>query len=143
MKQLLTGTAFLFVAFLLPATIAAQEYAESIKAVRQRTEKFLQTIRDEKWDELHRYVVIVTHKGRDEKTVEQVTDSPEDDNSRSIVVSRLKAVYERLKPGQIRSIRLAGIDNSAAFIGYRHGDLDGFDMILFDGEWFYTIEVWQ
>ena len=73
MKQLLTGTAFLFVAFLLPTTIAAQEYAETIKAVRQRTEKFLQTIRDEKWDELHRYVVIVTHKGRDEKTVEQVT----------------------------------------------------------------------
>ena len=141
-EGILTATAFLLVTFLFPLSAEAQDDDATVKAVRQRAERFLQAVRDEKWGQVHGYLVIVTHKGQ-EKSVAKISDSAEDAERRSVAVKYLKGLYEHLKPGEVRSVRLDGGDNTKALIGYMHEDLDGFDMISVDGEWYYTIEVWN
>lgn len=48
--------------------------------------------------------------------------------------------YSHVKPGAVVSVRLDSADATFASITYRHDDLDGFHMRLFNGEWYYSFE---
>ncbi len=125
----------------LSSNISAQAENNETANVKKRAETLLQTIREEKWDELDKFVVIVAEQ-IDKETGKSTKIFHFVDNieTKEKVIGRFKEVYSVLKPGKIITVRVSEKDKTTAGVSYKHGDKDGFDMVLIDGERFYTIE---
>ncbi len=119
----------------------AQFESDETANVKKRAEALLQTVREEKWDELDKFVVIATEQIDKETGNRKKTFHFADDiETKEKVKSRFKRLYTAPKPGKTASVRLDEKDKTIARISYMHEDLDGFDMVLISGEWYYTIE---
>ncbi len=121
--------------------ISAQSETDETDRAKQRAETLLQIIREEKWNELDKFVVeiklqIDKKTGNSVKTFHKITDN----QTKEKVIARFKRTYSRLKPGKIYEITLDSKDKTRAFISYKHEDRDGFTMVLLDGEWYYAME---
>jgi len=125
----------------LSSNISAQAENNETANVKKRAETLLQTIREEKWDELDKFVVIVTEQ-IDKETGKRtkIFHFVDDIETKGKVIRRFKRLYAALKPGKTAGVRLDEKDQTVAHITYKHEDKDGFDMVLIDGEWYYTIE---
>ncbi len=125
----------------MSSSISAQSENDETANVKKRAETLLQTIRKGKWNELDKFVVIVTEQtdketGKRTKIFHFVGDI----ETKEKVISRFKRLYTAPKPGNAAGVRLDEKDKTIAHITYMHEDKDGFDMVLIDGEWYYTIE---
>lgn len=121
----------------------AQEKNETEEEkVYKRAESFLQTIRDGKWDEIYKFVVVVTGK-KDKYTKIRMEISEEDDEKeiQKKVGDFFQQIYGSLEPEEIITpVRFNPKDDTLASITYMHGDKDGFHMRKVDGEWYYTLD---
>lgn len=116
---------------------------DETERLRKRTETFLQTIRNEKWDELYKFVVVVRHQnGSVTRQRMDVVENADEDTKRQIA-ERFKKLYTAPKPGKIIRITIDKNNKTIALVEYEHEDLDGFDMILVDGEWYYTVDCYK
>ena len=108
--------------------------------IKQRAESLLQTIREERWDELYKFVVVFTGKN-DSQTRQRmkISENADENEIKQKIGDWFKSLYGKTKPGEIiRPVRIDPKDKTLAYIGYKHGDLDAFAMRLIDGEWYYT-----
>jgi hypothetical protein len=121
----------------------AQTNDDETQKVRERAEAFLHTAREKKWDELFKFVVIIKHQNG--LVIKQRMDVAEnaDEETKNQIAERFKNLYTAPKPGKIIGVKLNEKDKMTAQITYKHEDLDGFDMILIDGEWYYTIDYYR
>ena len=122
-------------------TFAQTEEVNEIEQVRKGAETFLQTIREEKWDELDNFVVIATEQ-TDKETGKRtkVFHFADNKETKEKIVSRFKQTYSVLKPGKIITVSINQKDKTIAGVSYKHGDKDGFRMVLVKGEWYYMVE---
>lgn len=122
--------------------VAQEKNEGEEEKVYKRAEIFLQTIREGKWDEIYKFVVVVTGK-KDAYTKSRMNIS-EEDNEKEIqkkVGDFFQNVYGTLKPEEIIApVRFNPNDETLASITYMHGDKDGFHMRKVDGEWYYTLD---
>lgn len=121
--------------------VSAQSETDEVANAKKRAETLLQTIREEKWNDLDKFVVIITEQ-MDKETGKRVKSfhKIDDEETKEKVIARFKQTYSLLKPGNIIEVRINEKDKTIAGVSYRHGDKDGFTMALLDGEWYYTIE---
>lgn len=133
----------LVLSLVLNAAIAAQTESEETVKVRKRAESLLQTIRNEEWDEISKFVVVVKEYDEITKKFGKTFQLPADDETKEKIVKRFKQTYSALKPGKIISVNISKKDKTIAGISYKHGDKDGFTMFLIDDEWYYGVQYLQ
>lgn len=136
--NLIVFTAILL--FGLIVSISAQSKTDETANVKKRAETLLQIIREEKWDELDKFVVVVVEQidketGKTVKSLHKINDI----ESKEKVIKRFKIAYLK-KPGKILGVRLNKKDETSADVTYRHEDKDQFTMVLLDGDWYYAFE---
>ena len=127
--------------FIVTIILVMVSFVESVASpdlrdVRARTDRFLQLLRSELWNEAASFVA-------GDPITQQRLSIPHgaSPGARSqLVATWLEALYRNVKPGPIYSIELDPQDPSLALVTYRAGDLDAFNMRLTDGEWMYTLD---
>jgi len=125
----------------LSLNISAQSENDETENVKERAEALLQTVREEKWNELDKFVVIVTEQiDKETGNRKKIFHFAEDVETKEKVISRFKRTYSVLKPGEIISVVISRKDKTIAGIAYEHGDKDGFRMVQVNGEWCYMLE---
>ncbi|NNE98539.1 MAG: hypothetical protein HKN25_05910 [Pyrinomonadaceae bacterium] len=131
----------LFLLGLFAASCSAQEEKadEKTEKVKIRAEKFLQTVREERWSDIYKLVDVSTGKASSySKDRFDITENDSEEAATRKVGDFFKSVYGAVKPGHIRSIEFKR--DTFALISYWAGDLDGFYMHKIDGEWYYTLD---
>ena len=125
----------------LSSNVSAQTENDETANVKKRAEELLQALREEKWNELSKFVVVVTLK-KDEVTGKmiEVFQNVDNEEVKEKVIARFKRTYGKLKPGKTAGVRLDEKNKTIAHISYWHEDLDGFRMVLMNGEWYYKLE---
>ncbi len=125
----------------LSSNISAQAENNETPNIKKRAETLLQTIREEKWDELDKFVVIVTEQiDKETGKRKKIFHLVENIETKEKVISRFKRTYSVLKPGKILSVRVSEKDKTIARVEYKHEDRDGFRMVQVNGEWYYMLE---
>ena len=128
----------------LSLNTAAQSENDETAKVRKRAESLLQTIREEKWDELDKFVVIATEQiDKQTGNTKKIFHFAEDMETKEKIINRFKPTYSSLKPGKIISVGISEKDKTIAGVAYKHGDKDGFRMVKVNGEWYYLLEYLQ
>jgi len=127
-------------------SFAPEGLREKKDAVRARAETLLQLLRDEQWERAADLVWV------DETTRRYlgISDGASPEVRREKVARFYEGMYgnrgpsslpqHRYTPGPVRSVRIDPKDPDLAHVSYRHGDLDGFEMRLAEGEWYYSFE---
>jgi len=131
--------AALFLVF--SVSLLAQDNTSTIEAVKLRANTMLKVAREKKWDELYKYVVVVT--GKHDKATRrrmEISDNATEEEIREKVAGWFKRLYEAPQPYGVVDVRLDDKDKSRALIEYIHEDIDGFYMVFVGGEWYYTLE---
>ncbi len=129
--------------FIFSSAISAQiENDEKVKAGK-RAEDLLQTIRDEKWSEIIKFVVVIEDFDKQTGKTGRTFRFPTDEETKEKIINRFKRTYSSLKPGRIIGVNIFEKDKTIAGVAYKHGDKDGFRMFLVDGEWYYGIQYLQ
>ncbi len=124
----------------LSSNISAQAENNETPNIKKRAETLLQTIREEKWDELDKFVVIVTEQiDKETGKRKKIFHLVENIETKEKVISRFKRTYSVLKPGKILSVRVSEKDKTIARVEYKHEDRDGFRMVQVNGEWYYML----
>jgi antitoxin component YwqK of YwqJK toxin-antitoxin module len=125
---------------------APEGLREKKDAVRARAETLLQLLRDEQWEDAADFVLV------DETTRRYlgISEGAGPEVRREKVARLYEGMYGsrgpsslpqfRYGPGHVRSVRIDPKDPDLAHVSYRHGDLDGFEMRLAEGEWYYSFE---
>lgn len=125
----------------LSSNISAQAENNETPNIKKRAETLLQTIREEKWDELDKFVVIVTEQiDKETGKRKKIFHLVENIETKEKVISRFKRTYSVLKPGKILLVRVSEKDKTIARVEYKHEDRDGFRMVQVNGEWYYMLE---
>jgi hypothetical protein len=137
------GFCFVVLFLIFSFSLFAQTSVDETQKVKERAEKFLQIVREEKWDETHKFVVVIVHQ--DGKVIRKRMDSAEnaDEETKKQIAESFRKLYTAPKPGNIVRVKLNEKDKTVALIEYEHEDLDGFDMVLIDGEWYYTMTFYK
>ncbi len=124
----------------LSSNISAQAENNETPNIKKRAETLLQTIREEKWDELDKFVVIVTEQiDKETGKRKKIFHLVENIETKEKIISRFKQTYSVLKPGKILSVRVSEKDKTIARVEYKHEDRDGFRMVQVNGEWYYML----
>lgn len=123
--------------------LLAQTNSDETQKIKLRAENFLQTVREEKWDETYKFVAFIVHK--DGKSIRKRLDAPEnfDEEIKKQIAERFRKLYTAPKPGKTARVTIYGKDKTVALIEYMHEDLDGFNMILVDDQWYYAIDIYK
>ena len=127
-------------------SFAPEGLREKKDSVRARAETLLQLLRDEQWERAADLVWV------DETTRRYlgISDGASPEVRREKIARFYEGMYGirgpstppqlRSRPGHVRSVRIDPKDPDLAHVSYRHGDLDGFEMRLAEGEWYYSFE---
>lgn len=128
----------------LSLNVSAQSENGEAANIKKRAEALLQTIREEKWDELDQFVVIATEQ-IDKETGNRKKNFrfADDIETKEKVITRFKQTYSVLKPGKIITAGVSKTDKTIGGVSYKHGDKDGFRMVQINDEWYYLIEYLQ
>ena len=115
--------------------VEASEH-KKFAAVRTRAETLLQLLRAEQWEDAADLVLT------DEVTQQRlgIPEGASPDTRTEKIAGWFEGIYGSVKPGPVFSVRLDPKDPNLALVSYRHGDLDGFNMRLVEGEWLYTLD---
>jgi hypothetical protein len=109
--------------------------------LQKRAEALLEVLRARQWGKAVPMVITATGK-HDEETRRRL-DIPKAATAEvtgAKVGAWFQYMYGKVPPGQVKSVQILGPDQDFALVLYRHEDLDGFNMRLVDGEWYYTLE---
>ncbi len=141
-SKLIVFAGFLLIG--LSLNTSAQSESDETANVKKRAETLLQTIREEKWDELDKFVVIATEQiDKETGNRKKIFHFADDIETKEKVISRFKQTYSVLKPGKIITVGVSKNDKTIAGVSYKHGDKDGFRMVQVNGEWYYMLEYLQ
>ena len=115
---------------------------EKKDAVRARAEILLQLLRAEQWEDAADLVLV-------EETTRRrlgIAEGASPEVTRQEVAKLYEGMYGSRgqssphRPGHVRSVRIDPEDPDLAHVSYRYWDLDGFQMRLAEGQWFYSFE---
>lgn len=118
----------------------AQANDNETRKVRQKVETFLKTVSEKNWQETYKYVAAVV-RGKDKTHIKKITELKEPDEE--IKKEILEMLGELGKPdyGKISKIRFDETEENIANIEYNDKNLDGFKMVLIEGEWYFAMEI--
>jgi hypothetical protein len=129
------------VAFAALAAVALAGYApnaeeKNLKAVGARAEQFLSLLRAQEWNEATGMVLL------DDAAYDRFSFLNRRDPAalKNAMAKLFKQVYSNLTPGVLVSVRINSSNPTLASITYRHDDLDGFNMRLSNGKWYYSVQ---
>ena len=115
---------------------APEGLKDSQDVVRARAASLLQLLAAGDWGMAADFVLL------DENTRQRMglPHGASEEDLREQLASWFEKLYRNVRPGSVRSVRIDPKDPEFADVSYRAGDLDGFQMRLADGEWYYTLE---
>lgn len=127
-------------------SFAPEGLREKKDVVRARAETLLQLLREEKWEDAADFVLVAETTRR----YLGISEEAGPEVKREKVARFYEEMYGirdpntptqlRYRPGHVRSVRIDPKDPDLAHISYRHSDLDGFEMRLSEGRWYYSFE---
>ncbi len=127
---------FIAVAAFSVAACTAGAEQQKLRDIETRSEQFLSLLRAQQWDGAAKMVLL------NDAAYHRFNMSKQRDAAalRKATAKLFEQVYSNVKPGAVVFVRINSGDSTLASVAYRHGDLDGFNMRLFDGEWYYSFE---
>jgi hypothetical protein len=124
-----------------PLETSGAETTSVIQAARRSAEELVGLLRAGKWEAAATNVVIFAGK-HDSVTRQRMgipKDASQDEMTRK-AAAWFRSLYEVVRPGRVRDVRIDSKDQELVLVEYTHEDLDGFSMRCVDGKWYYTLE---
>lgn len=138
--QIDTGTiraiAFVTLVAIALAGCAPDAEEKNLQVIRERGERFLSLLRAQEWRDATDMVLL-----NDDAYNRFDFPNQRDPAALKIEIAKLfKGAYSNVRPGALVSVTINANDPSLASVTYRHDDLDGFNMILSNGQWYYSFQ---
>ena len=132
--RLLT-TCLLTLILLLTSACQPVEPIDTKTQVKIRAEALIQLLQNQQWFAAADYVLI------DQKAKErlQSLSCPDKSKPKQCLADFFQILYKNQKPGDIFNITHPNSkDQDLVLVTYRHGDIDGFYMRLYNDQWWYA-----
>jgi hypothetical protein len=117
-----------------------------------RATEHLELLRAKNWRASAGYILVAlpdNEKGPYRKRFLPFDDLAESKISNE-VIGILRSTYSTVSPGNLDSVRITEVEGSVNYsdkgpwakVSYRHGDIDGFTMRLFNDKWYRIMEIY-